>query len=130
MRPERLIGTWPMRLAALLLVAACAASWLQHVRQGMESGLFVPSIILSVLTFIALVHTGRLVFTLWMRIAEKIQVTVVAALFSVSYLMLVPLVWLFAWSRDSLGLQNTEASTYWTKCRDEERTLEFFQRTG
>jgi len=78
----------------------------------------------------AFVHAGRSVYALWMIVAEKIQVTVVTTLFSVSYLLLVPLAWFFARRRDSLKLRDSEVSTYWVKRREEERTAEYFQRLG
>jgi drug/metabolite transporter (DMT)-like permease len=86
--------------------------------------------VLSVLAFVAIVHSGRTLYALWMIAAEKIQITVVTTLFSLSYLVLVPLVWLFAWTRDSLKLRKAGESTYWVERRDEERTAEFFQRMG
>ncbi len=131
MNPERFIGTWPMRFTALLLLVGCVVGWNWYVSQGAESGLFIPNIVLSVLAFVAFVHTGRPVYALWMQVAGKIQATVVTLLFSVTYLVLVPPFWLFARTRDSLKQRNAETiSTYWVNRLDEERTVEFFQRLG
>ncbi len=82
------------------------------------------------LAVVAFVHTGQSVYARWMRVAERIQSTVVTVLFSVVYLVVVPPLWVFAWTRDSLGLRNSQASTYWIPRSDEKRTLKFFQRLG
>ena len=130
MNVTRFVGAWPVRLAALVLAVASGASWLLLAGRGPGWGSYSLCIVLSVLAFMAFVHSGRTSYALWMIAAGKIQIAVVTTLFSVSYLVLVPPVWLFAWRRDSLKLRNAGASTYWVERRDEERTAEFFQRMG
>lgn len=78
----------------------------------------------------ALVHGGRAVWALWKRAADKIQLAVVTTLFSVSYLVLVPPLWLVARARNSLRLRDLGESTWWVERREEERTAESFQRMG
>jgi len=127
----RFVGAWPVRLAALVLGVASVACWFLLAGQRTPAWVSLPLVIvLSVLAFMALVHTGRSVYALWMIVAEKIQTTVVTVLFSVTYLVLVPPVWIFAWRRDSLRLRNADESTYWVKRSGEERDAEFFQRLG
>ena len=130
MNPVRYIGTRPMRLSALLLLAACAASWRAHFDQAEDANLLFVSVVLSVLAFMAVVHSGKGIYERWMQIAERIQLIVVTTIFSALYLTLVPLLWIFAWSRDSMGLRNSDASSYWQPRRNEERDLEFFRRPG
>lgn len=130
MAATHIVGAWPVRLTALVLGLAAVASWLLLAGQEPRRGSYFLCIVLSVVAFIALVHSGRTSYALWMIAAEKIQIAVVTTLFSVSYLVLVPLVWFFAWMRDSLKLRNAGASTYWVERGDEERTAEFFQRMG
>ena len=73
MNPEKWIGTVTIRLVAIALVVASTGSWLLHASRELSSGLLAFSVFLSVVSFIAFVHTGRAVYDLWMKAAEGIQ---------------------------------------------------------
>lgn len=130
MNVNRFIGRWPVRLAALTLGISSAASWLSYADSASGQASLFPRIALSVIAFVCIVHSGRRLYSIWMSVAEAIQMTVVTTLFSLIYLLFVPTVWVFARMRDSLKLRNGGESTYWVDRPDEERTAEFFERMG
>jgi hypothetical protein len=69
----------------------------------------------SVLTFIGLVHSSRALFERWMIVAETLQTIVVTTIFTLSYLLVVPLFAVVMWFLDPLYLSRRSRKTTWIR---------------
>ena len=67
----------------------------------------------SVLTFIGAVHSSRALFERWMIVAETLQTIVVTTIFTLTYLLVVPLFAVVIWFIDPLFLSRRARKTTW-----------------
>jgi hypothetical protein len=67
----------------------------------------------TVLTWLALVHSSRMLFAAWMRAAGTLQGVVATTLFIVCYLVVVPMFRVLIWFRDPLQLRRPPQQTSW-----------------
>jgi hypothetical protein len=67
----------------------------------------------SVLTFIGVVHSSRALFERWMIVAETLQTIVVTTIFTVTYLLVVPVFAVVMWFVDPLSLSRRSRRTTW-----------------
>jgi hypothetical protein len=74
--------------------------------------------ITGALTWLGLVHSFKTLFALWMRCAGALQTVVITTIFSVCYLVIVPLFRMVVWFRDPLHLRRTPQETSWVERTD------------
>jgi hypothetical protein len=75
--------------------------------------LLVLTVLMGGLTWLALVHSSRTLFALWMRFARALQTVAITTIFSVCYLVIVPVFRVVLWFRDPLHLRRPPDETAW-----------------
>ena len=132
MKATSFIGSMPARVISALLGLTAVLAWWGYARvdKGAEFWLYA-GIATTALTFVSSVHYSRRIYSAWMKLAHRLQLLLVTVLFSMCYLLLVPLLYLFARNSDSLKLRSGDGvDSYWIDRRDERRTLRFYERMG
>ena len=129
---RRFIGSPAIRITSALLLLLAVLAWCIYVSADNGSGIWLyAGILTTVLAFVSFVHCSRSIHSTWLKVANRFQILIVAGLFSIVYLLLVPLLYLFARAADSLKLRSSDGvKSYWIDRRDEERTASFFERLG
>ena len=132
MKVTMFIGSMPARVISALLGVMAVLTWQGYARADKDAELWLyAGIATTALALISSVHYSRRIYSAWMNGAHRLQMLLVTVLFSVCYLVLVPLLYLFARASDSLKLRSgAGVDSYWIDRRDEERTHEFYERMG
>ena len=107
-------------------------AWWGYAREDKDAEFWLyAGIATTALAFVSSVHYSRRIYSAYLKVAHRLQMLVVTVLFSMCYLVLVPLLYLFARASDSLKLRSSdEVDSYWIDRRDEERTFRFYERMG
>jgi hypothetical protein len=111
MTTNRLVGSALARVAAPVLGLVTVRLVLAtDPRHGYA---FAAVVLGGVLTWLALVHSSRTLFALWMRFARALQTVAITTIFSVCYLVIVPVFRVVLWFRDPLHLRRPPDETAW-----------------
>jgi hypothetical protein len=113
MSTNRFVGSVVARVAVVafgVLTAALAAAATQAPRY-----VTYVAIIAGVLTWLSLVHAIKPLFRRWMRLTELMHNVAVTVLFSVCYLLLVPLFHLVLRRRDPLHVRREKSASSWVE---------------
>lgn len=108
---NRFVGSGVARAAAVLFGAVLVGLIANYA--AMPPYRFYVALLAGILTWLSLVHSSRVLFRLWMRFAEGLQTVAVTALFSICYLVIVPLFRLVLWHRDPLRLRRGRNESSW-----------------
>jgi hypothetical protein len=111
MPSTRFVGSLLARAATPVLGAVTVAFALTSGTR--QRYVLLPVIVGSVLTWLALVHSSKPRFALWMRFAAAVQTVVITTLFSVCYVLVIPLFRAIVWFRDPLALRRPRTETSW-----------------
>lgn len=111
MSVNRLVGSLVVRVATAALAVLCVS--LATIANGGPRLVFYGAIASGVLTWLGLVHSFAGLFKRWMRFAEALHTVVVTVLFTVVYVLVVPLFGVFVWIRDPLRLRRRAGETSW-----------------
>jgi hypothetical protein len=111
MTTNRLVGSLLARTSAPVLGVV---TFTFALTTGMlqRSALFAV-IVGGLLTWLALVHSSKTLFVLWMRLAGALQTVMITTLFSVCYVLVVPVFRVIVWFRDPLHLRRSRHETSW-----------------
>jgi hypothetical protein len=89
------------------------------------------AVVSAVLTFLALIHSHRTIYSGWMRFAEVLHTVVVTLLFGACYLLVVPLFFLIAWVSDPLRLRrSSNTDSFWIRRKTQAQDTGYFERMG
>ena len=132
MKVTRLIGSMPARVTSALLGVTTVLVWWGYARMDEDAEFWLyAGIATTALAFVSSVHCSWRIYSTWLKVAHRFQMLLVTILFSMCYLILVPLLYPFARASDSLKLKTGDrVDSYWIDRRDEVRTPQFYERMG
>jgi hypothetical protein len=99
---------------ALALTFAIVTSWLLTRGDAVAYG-DPLTIGVGVAAWLCLVHASRRGYRLWMTFADLLRETTVRVLFTVLYLLVVPLFRVVLWARDPLHLRRPRQDSAWMR---------------
>ena len=111
MSVNRFVGSAGARIGAVALAATTAS--LAVASTGGPRYLFWAAVVSGVATFIFLVHSFAPLFKAWMRFAEGLQAVVIRTLFTVCYLVIVPVFTAVLRRRDPLRRRHKARESSW-----------------
>lgn len=121
------LGQWWQRLGALAAGGLTAGAYLQWQNAGWSGWWLVASAIAFFLLFLMSIPV---LYQAWMRFAEKLSVWIVRTVFSIVYLVLLPILMIFV-TRDRLGLKRHRAApSLWIDRPREDGDLDSMRRMG
>lgn len=132
MKMERYIGS--SRVRALAIVAILLAMESFAIAWQPSTGSWGPfrwslATALILIALLAVVHSFRTVFDLWMRVARMMHLVATSLLFGIVYLLIIPFFAVWTWWSDPLQLRRKgDAQTFWRPRRQTPTDWDSLQR--
>ncbi len=130
MDPEKLVGTTGVRVFTATAAAVVVLGVAVYIRTS-ATGILILTIVSGVLALLGFIHSFEPVYRGWMQFAKRLSEVVVTLLFSLCYLLIVPLFYPIVWLLDVLHLRKRgDEETYWIERSNEVADAESMQRMG
>ncbi len=134
MSPNKLVGSTAIRIATanfLVCAAAMIALGRNELVPASHGMVRFLTVLFCLLAFASAVHCFRTTYSWWMAFAKLLHLVVTTLLFSICYLLIIPILVPIVWALDPLKLRKkNDTDTFWIKRSGGGCDLESLQRMG